>query len=60
LAVGVKRDIHSISMIELESIMDDGLTIGTDRQGPAEGLKEEILNFRRIGNSPASVTVKAN
>ena len=60
LAVGVKRNIHSVSMIELQSIMDDGLTIGTDRQGATEGLKEEILNFGRLSNSPGSITVKAN
>jgi hypothetical protein len=40
--------------------MDGGLSVGTYWQAAAEGLKEKILNFRRIGDGPRSVAVEAD
>ena len=56
----MKRDIHRISMIEPQSIMYGRLTMSTDGQATAEGLKKEILNLRRVADKPDSIAVEAN
>ena len=47
-AVGMKRDVDGIPVIESHAVMSRSLAVGAYRQLVAEGLGEEFLNSPRF------------